>query len=200
MNDPEELETVHLDATNLRGVAHPVRVKMLGMLRSDGPATATSLAQRLGMNTGATSYHLRQLAEYGFVVEDPERGVGRERWWKAAHYSSNYSSEDHRVEPEDAETYVRAVAQTTAEQVLRSVDERATLPQEWRAAGTLSSYMLKLTPAELRELNEQVEAVIRSFRAALPEPVDAPEGSARVTVQYQAFPHTADLDFETDEQ
>ncbi|MGB0191497.1 MAG: helix-turn-helix domain-containing protein, partial [Nocardioides sp.] len=43
----------------LKALTHPVRVRMLGMLRIDGPATSTTLAQRLGLNTGATSYHLR---------------------------------------------------------------------------------------------------------------------------------------------
>ncbi|WP_428995029.1 helix-turn-helix domain-containing protein [Kribbella qitaiheensis] len=40
-----------------------MRNRMLGLLRVHGPATATTLAERLGVNTGATSYHLRQLAE-----------------------------------------------------------------------------------------------------------------------------------------
>ena len=43
---------------------------MLGILRTEGATTATALAQRLGLNTGATSYHLRQLAQHGFIVDD----------------------------------------------------------------------------------------------------------------------------------
>ena len=50
-----------------------------GALRIDGPATATALAEMLGTNTGATSYHLRQLAEVGLVAEDPDLGTGRQR-------------------------------------------------------------------------------------------------------------------------
>ncbi len=69
----------------LRALTHPVRLRMLGILRTEGPATATVLAQRLGLNTGATSYHLRQLAQHGFIDDDAERGNGRERWWRAAH-------------------------------------------------------------------------------------------------------------------
>ena len=73
------------DIAGLRALSHPVRLRMLGLLRTEGPATATSLAQRLDLNTGATSYHLRQLAQHGFIEEDPERGTGRDRWWRAAH-------------------------------------------------------------------------------------------------------------------
>ena len=75
-------------AAGLRTLSHPTRLRMLMLLRLDGPATATQLAQQLRLNTGATSYHLRQLADQGFIVEDAERGDGRDRWWKAAHEST----------------------------------------------------------------------------------------------------------------
>ncbi|HET6706615.1 winged helix-turn-helix domain-containing protein, partial [Amycolatopsis sp.] len=57
---PEEL-----DPDALKAVTHPLRRRILGVL-SAGPATATKLAQALGENTGATSYHLRELARFGF--------------------------------------------------------------------------------------------------------------------------------------
>ena len=75
-------------AAGLRALSHPTRLKMLMLLRLEGPATATQLAQQLKLNTGATSYHLRQLAEHGFIEEDTERGDARDRWWKAAHEST----------------------------------------------------------------------------------------------------------------
>src|SRR5262245_28458635 len=61
--DPEH--EVLLNERSLRALAHPVRVKLLGLLRIEGPATATGLAEKLGLNSGATSYHLRQLAGAG---------------------------------------------------------------------------------------------------------------------------------------
>ncbi|WP_233160762.1 winged helix-turn-helix domain-containing protein [Actinophytocola xanthii] len=48
-----------------------------------GPASATTLAAELGVNTGATSYHLRELAKHGFVEEDPGLGHGKEQWERA---------------------------------------------------------------------------------------------------------------------
>jgi DNA-binding transcriptional ArsR family regulator len=65
----------------IRALAHPLRYRLLELLR-EGPATATTLARRLGESSGATSYHLRQLGRYGLVEEDSERGTGRERWWR----------------------------------------------------------------------------------------------------------------------
>ncbi|WP_433262166.1 helix-turn-helix domain-containing protein [Actinosynnema sp. CS-041913] len=56
---------------------------MLDRLHRDGPATSASLARALDLNTGATSYDLRELARHGFVEEMPDRAHGRERWWRA---------------------------------------------------------------------------------------------------------------------
>jgi DNA-binding transcriptional ArsR family regulator len=70
------------DVEALRVLAHPMRQRILRYLRQAGPATSTTLARDLGENSGIMSYHLRQLAEYGFVQDDAERGRGRERWWQ----------------------------------------------------------------------------------------------------------------------
>ncbi len=64
---PSATSTLHLDATAIKVLAHPLRSRLLSLLRSAGPATATSLANRIGTNTGATSYHLRKLAGVGLV-------------------------------------------------------------------------------------------------------------------------------------
>ena len=70
-----------IDATSSR--AWPIRyVQLCDELNLHGPATATQLAARLGEEVRASDYHLRQLAKYGFVEEDPDRGSGRERWWR----------------------------------------------------------------------------------------------------------------------
>jgi DNA-binding transcriptional ArsR family regulator len=74
---------VHLDRAALRMLAHPLRSRLLAELRQYGAATATSLAARLQTNSGATSYHLRKLAEVG-VVEDNGEGTGRARIWTAS--------------------------------------------------------------------------------------------------------------------
>ena len=76
------------DAQLLRAMAHPLRLRLIGALRKDGPATASELARRLGESSGSTSYHLRQLARYGFVEEAAERNRGPHastggRWTRA---------------------------------------------------------------------------------------------------------------------
>ncbi|MFE9705006.1 helix-turn-helix domain-containing protein [Streptomyces sp. NPDC005930] len=85
MNEPQDSPVRNLDARSLRGLAHPLRMRLLDALRFGGPATASQLAEKLDESSGATSYHLRRLALYGFIEDDSERGKGRERWWKAVH-------------------------------------------------------------------------------------------------------------------
>src|SRR3954468_7861957 len=70
-----------MDAAQLRALAHPLRLQLLEVLHSEGPATATQLGRKLGESSGATSYHLRALHRVG-MVEEAEQKNGRERWWK----------------------------------------------------------------------------------------------------------------------
>jgi predicted ArsR family transcriptional regulator len=179
-------DRIRLDPTSLRGVAHPLRVRILGLLRQDGPATSTTLAERLGLSTGATSYHLRQLAAYGFVVEETGRGVGRERWWRAAHPRTVLDQETVRQAPADAETYMRAVAATYADTVERWLGESQVLPEEWRPGSTLSDWKLRLTPAEAAELRTELTELAERYRQHAE--TDAPEGAEFVSLQVQLMP------------
>jgi DNA-binding transcriptional ArsR family regulator len=82
---PDPTSQIVLDASLLQALSHPMRTQIFELLQRYGPSTATGLAERLGVNSGATSYHLRQLAEAGLVIEDTDRGNARDRWWKAAY-------------------------------------------------------------------------------------------------------------------
>jgi predicted ArsR family transcriptional regulator len=190
----QRADDIHLDARTLRGLAHPLRVRLLGLLRSDGPSTATALAARLGLTSAATSYHLRQLAAYGFIVEDAGRGQPRERWWRAAHRSTSMSLAEVADDPgaiEAGEVYLRGVAQSYAQQVQGHLDELAVLPTAWRAAGTLNDTLLRLTPEQTTELVERMWAVVDEYRRA-DEPAPAESGARRVVVQLQVFPRPGD--------
>src|SRR5690242_5095730 len=122
---------VNPSSAGLRALSHPTRLRMLMLLRLEGPATSTSLAQRLSLNTGATSYHLRQLAEHGFIEEDAERGDARDRWWKASHESTHASIADRSPdEQEEIEAYLQTVALMYTELLMQATAERVHLPVE----------------------------------------------------------------------
>ncbi|MFG3533159.1 helix-turn-helix domain-containing protein [Streptomyces sp. NPDC047917] len=194
MEPPERLSQVQLTARNLRGVAHPLRVRILTVLRTEGPATATTLARRLDQNTGATSYHLRQLAEYGFIVEAPSRGGRRERWWQAAHVNT-VVPDDSVLAGEDGLgiAYLQALGRVWSDAMTAAIDATASLSPEWRDAQDFGDYVLTLTPGEAEELSAEIHRLLRRRNSA-PEPAGSPlpDGAARVAFQFQLFPTSAD--------
>lgn len=179
MNEP----TIIPSLDQLKALTHPARTRMLGILRVNGPATATMLAARLGLNSGATSYHLRQLAQHGFIVDDEERGNGRERWWKAAHRMTQTDG-DQLPDNEDAreayDAYLQVVVSNYAEIIQRSVEERAMLPDEWRETTTYSDWVTRLTPAKAIEARDRIMALLSELQ-------DDPDGEP-FTYQLNAFP------------
>jgi len=168
----------------LRALSHPVRLRMLGLLRAEGPATATGLAVRLGLNSGATSYHLRQLAEHGFVVDDPERGTGRERWWQAAHQSTTTEKPKDAEERAAQDAFLQAIAVVQTELLQRAVEEHELLPEPWRDACRFSDWMVRLTPRKAAALVAAMEAIVEDVE----EDGDATEGVGDFLVVMQAYP------------
>ena len=83
-SEPQNERDLVLDGPAMRALAHPLRVQIVDLLRRGGPSTATRLAERLGLNSGATSYHLRQLAAAGLIAEAADLGNKRDRWWQAS--------------------------------------------------------------------------------------------------------------------
>jgi predicted ArsR family transcriptional regulator len=181
-----DLTSITPSPSQLKALTHPVRVRILGLLRADGPATATTLAQRLGLNTGATSYHLRQLAQHGFVVDDPELGTGRDRWWKAAHQSTRTRAEEPRgaEERETMEAYIQSVVTVMTEQLQHAVEELPLLPDDWRDAVTFSDWAVTVTPARARAL---VQALAGTFDDVVEDDADDP-GAASFVIQINAYP------------
>jgi DNA-binding transcriptional ArsR family regulator len=179
--------TITPTAAGLRALSHPTRLKILMLLRLEGPATATGLAARLKLNTGATSYHLRQLAEHGFLEEDGERGDARDRWWKAAHAGTRadlrFGDPD---QAESAERYIQSVAMMYTEALMQAVAERRYLPRPWQDASTTSDWHLRLTPERAEQLTDALAGVIESWSQL--EEAEGTEGAADFVVNLNAFP------------
>ncbi|MET7369796.1 winged helix-turn-helix domain-containing protein [Streptomyces sp. NPDC005566] len=185
----------HVDARTLRGLAHPLRIRLLNTLREFGPATASRLADRLGESSGATSYHLRQLASYGFVEDDPERGKGRERWWKAVHTGTVFERSENFMQHPDPEVrgaigvVLHEVATTHAQELNTWLGTMHEWPEEWRRSFELSDFKLRLTPELSMELAEKMLDLVNSYRGRVP---DDTEGSAVVRTHLHMFPRPTD--------
>ncbi|MEO3810851.1 helix-turn-helix domain-containing protein [Sphaerisporangium sp. B11E5] len=175
------------DPRALKAVAHPLRGRLLGALRVEGPATATELAAKFGESSGSTSYHLRQLARYGFVEEDPERRDARERRWRAIHRYTAWNEAELDISPEGRE----AAGDMRERQLMVLVRDheiferdRDSYGPEWIEAAGMSDDFGMLTAASVKQLHVRIKAILRELEA---EDADAP-GRERVALHVAAFP------------
>ncbi|MDM4761678.1 helix-turn-helix domain-containing protein [Galbitalea sp. SE-J8] len=179
-----------VDLEGLKALAHPLRVQIVDALSTYGPATASGLAERLGESSGATSYHLRQLARHGFVREVEGRGTARERWWERSPGSFQFGDAETRKSPagREATKLVSREMISSRERHLRAYIDRADreLDGGWLDAGGLSLVNLRLTAEQLTEATEALEAVMDGFVARW-RGQDLP-GSRPVQFQINAIP------------
>ena len=181
---------VALGQLNIKGLAHPLRVKLLGALRLGGPATASGLAKLLGESSGATSYHLRQLEKFGFVVETEGGASQKERWWRAAHQDTRFDVDSLLGNAETKAAgleFLRTIAAASFQRMSEWIDELPSISPEWQGAGTMSDWALRLDAEELRSLSSEIEALIGRYRRYDPEEPGKP-GSSIVAVQLQLLP------------
>jgi DNA-binding transcriptional ArsR family regulator len=178
------------DMAGLKALAHPDRLRLLGLLRFDGPATATSLARRMGLNSGATSYHLRQLAQHGFIEEVEGMGNRRERWWQARHEMTR--SDPAELEGEALEAgmaMVQALLSQHAALMQRALQEFPHLPVEWRRAANASDYVMALTAEEALALKEKLSALLWEAVRQSPAQGHEPDpGKRNFMVMLHSFP------------
>ncbi|MFD6872908.1 MULTISPECIES: ArsR/SmtB family transcription factor [unclassified Streptomyces] len=176
-----------LDARSLRGLAHPLRIRMLSALRQNGPATASQLAERLGESSGATSYHLRQLAAHGFVEDAPEHGKGRERWWKAAHDGTKFDEtlmyDDNPETRGAADVFLHEIATIHAQEVNTWIGDAANWTKAWRTASDVSDFTLRLTSEQAHELTHRIHDLVNSYRDLPPA-----EGAEAVRIHTHTLP------------
>jgi DNA-binding transcriptional ArsR family regulator len=182
-----------LEPRMLRGLAHPLRMRLRAELIENGPATASQLAARVGESSGATSYHLRQLAAYGFVVDEPGRGNGRERYWRAAHRMLTFEMPEPGTPGREAGAeYLRAVARVYAERIIRFADGIEAAPEvlgpEWADAADISNWLLDLDVAEAAALARGFHELCAPYRHDEDNPRP---GTRRVIVQFQVIPTPA---------
>jgi DNA-binding transcriptional ArsR family regulator len=190
---PQSDQDLLLDGPALRALSHPVRVRIMQLLRKEGPSTASRLAELLRLNSGATSYHLRQLSAAGLVSEAADLGNKRDRWWRAVPRALYFGQASLEEDPDAAMAYLNAVATAYAERMVEFGYQFPVLPPDWSGSATLSDYPLRLTAAESRQLICDLTAVIGNYRRD-DDPAQGPAEAEVVLVQLQVMPQIADPD------
>jgi DNA-binding transcriptional ArsR family regulator len=174
-------DVVRID--ELKALAHPLRQRILYHLAFVGSASSTSVAQAFGESTGSTSYHLRQLARYGFIEEDLERKRGRERWWRIVPLDLRAARDDPGAEHVTGQLR-RIRLERDRALVDRYLAERHRFG-DLAEATMFSSSAIHLTEEELRRFTEEYVALVKGWW----RPADAsPPDAAPITLLFYAFP------------
>ena len=177
------------DARTLKALTHPVRIALIEALSLESAMTATELGERIGESPTTCSFHLRQLAKYGFV-EEAGGGKGRARPWRMS--SIGYRFRETGNDPE---------AQVAAGILSRLIRERqldrywtwrttqASYPTEWREAASDNEHLFYMTADELAQLNTELLALlIPRYRERMTDPSQRPAGAVPVELLVFSYP------------
>ncbi|GIG66641.1 winged helix-turn-helix domain-containing protein [Phytomonospora endophytica] len=180
------------DAAALRAVTHPLRARMLGSLRVDGPATASELGRRFGESSGTTSYHLRLLEKFGFIELDPEQPNARDKRWRALHMYTGWSNVEAAKNPALGEA-VREMNRRQLNNVVEATavyeGEKARWGDEWAEVSGHGDHAVRLTPDEAQELRDRITALVHEYHDRRPEPA----GTEMVRLFVALFPVDDDM-------
>ncbi|HEY0260069.1 MAG TPA: helix-turn-helix domain-containing protein [Lacisediminihabitans sp.] len=197
---PEDRRRI-TDARALRAIAHPLRLAILHHLMAFGAQTASDCARAVGSTPSNCSYHLRSLARFG-LVEALESSDGRERPWRSAATGFDFAAEAEERTGRAGETgseardpaaaaVERVIAESYVEEgarlARRAIAERESTPPAWRDSAVSASYALRMTPDELADLGERLDALIRPYIALTRG--EAPADGEVVYLQVQGFLH-----------
>lgn len=176
------------DPRAMRALAHPVRLALLEALADAGTLTATEAGERVGESPANASFHLRQLAKYGFV-EEAEGATGRKRPWKLRHLGMRWTDVH-----DDAETAgaARALGNVVHERYLeraaQALHDRHAQPEQWRSVTGVNQMRLYLTPEELKTLDDEIlELLLHRFGDRRTPRPDQPDEAERVEILTLAY-------------
>lgn len=174
------------DAELMGALAHPLRAALLHYLMAVGPRTASECAIAVDSTASNCSWHLRQLAHFG-LVEPAEAVDGRQRPWRATEVGLDLGPP--ATDPALRSAQLAAIGVSLGEEqtlTQRYLDGAAELDPSWRAAATVHSYALLVTPDELAELVTKVDTLLRPYVRSIR--AEAPASAAPAHVGFRAFP------------
>ncbi|TWG98237.1 putative transcriptional regulator [Nocardioides sp. J9] len=186
------------DPRILRAIAHPTRNRVLHELSAVGSARAADIARRIDIPANQASFHLRQLAKYGLVEEDPDAGRDRrDRVWRLVDPDGiRFRTADMLAQPGGRAAYT--VFRRNAVEWGKHLVERAFTTDDGgpgSAGRSISEWSVRLSPEEATELAREVEEVLDRYRAAGREaPADDDRETYSVFLLVQPYPDLPEAD------
>jgi DNA-binding MarR family transcriptional regulator len=160
----------------LRAMAHPFRLRLLDLIVRRGTLTSAEAAEATGENTGSCSFHLRQLAKYGFI-EPAASHDGRERRWKRVEGGERIPDTLPPEAKRAASEAMKVILDRSFAEIVNWLDSFDTLPAQWQRGAVADEELLYLTAPELRELAHEVIALLARHRRRTTNPSLRPKDS-----------------------
>ncbi len=158
------------DAVSIRALAHPLRLKLQGLVGRAGTLTAAEAARELGISQGLASHHLRQLGKYGFV-EQVEGEDNRSRPWRLTSTSQSWQGADATPEGRAAaDVLEQVISEQSLGRLIAWQERRGGWPQQWRDHAGISRTTVYLTVEEFSELTQAIDGLV--MRYAEQRPID----------------------------
>jgi predicted ArsR family transcriptional regulator len=172
-----------------------VRIALIETLTVYGPMTATEAGERIGESPTTCSFHLRQLAKYGFV-EEAGGGKGRSRPWRITRVGLTIDFAD---KDREAEVASMALTRMWRERALARywtwLETSAAYPRRWRDAATDSEFVFYFTVEELEQLREELMALLLPrYAERLTDPSSRPAAAVPVEMLLFAWPREMPAD------
>ncbi|MGV1007788.1 MAG: ArsR/SmtB family transcription factor [Dermatophilaceae bacterium] len=172
------------DPAAVRMLAHPLRTRLVTLLRTDGPASATELAGALGTNSGATSYHLRRLESVGLVA-DTGTGTGKTRIWRARDPAPAGGPDTPDVNTRVALSWIeRDYVRHVSEKADEWLDVAPTWAAGWTSRLGMRDAVVLVTQQQLGDLQAEIAQVLARYRRV----GQGNPGAKRVAVYTYAYP------------
>jgi DNA-binding transcriptional ArsR family regulator len=176
------------DAQTMRALSHPVRIALIEILSLEGPMTATEVGERIGESPTTCSFHLRQLAKYGFV-EEAGGGKGRARPWRMTSLGISIKGDDNPEAELAADVLAGLFRDRQLDKYRTWLDTKAAYPNDWRAAAGDSVFVFYLTAEELAQLRDEVQGLLGPrVEERLMDPTKRPPGSVPVEMVMLTYP------------
>lgn len=155
------------EAAVLAAVAHPLRRRILDVIRVHGPQTASLLSERTGSAVGNVSHHVKVLADVGLLEPAPELARDRrERWWRMVRIGLSWEEADFDDDPATAATAAAATSLVLQRQLELTHGWLAVASEDpvWRQSALSSDAWMRLSADELAELGEEFNQLLGRWR------------------------------------
>jgi DNA-binding transcriptional ArsR family regulator len=147
------------------------------LLAVHGPHTATDAAARLSQTPANVSWHLRKLAEHGFVRQAAD-GPGRRRPWKLVAESLSWG--DDAADPAATAALSDLAIEREVQRLRAAIASSPGESPEWQRATQVHQSRLWLTADEAAELGAAIGDLLHAYDDRLRDPHTRPAGARLV--------------------